>query len=359
MKPEKVFNFFNIFKNDNLSIIYQGVFSNFILGTITELVKEYLIGKQSLIKIRNKLSFLIIEAFQNTMRYGDHHYKDQADLAYELFILRNLGEVFHIATVNLIENARIGYVHNKLQEVNTLDENKLKDLYIKILTNKKLTDRGGAGLGFIEMVRKTKEKLDFDFVPVSKDASFFYFQLKIKPKDLNITPKYIPISEAKKLHKLITDENIIMIHKGDYDTETILPLLKLAEQNFNAQHLNYQKKTFLILVEILQNISKHSLKMDGKNIGITLISQKNNKYIIASGNYIENSKKHQLQAKLNQLKNMSKPELKELYINSLKNKEIKSGGLGFIEIARITQNFNFDFFKIDEEKTLFTISIEV
>ncbi len=359
MNASKIFEVYDIFEKDELAIVYQGDFSNFALGMLTQLVKEYLFEDKSLVKLRNKLSFLIIEAFQNTMRYGDHQYKDQSDLVHELFILRNIEEIFYIITANLIENSRIGYVHSKLNEVNNLDKEQLKELYVKVLTNRKLTERGGAGLGFIEMVRKTKEKIDFDFTPVSEEASFFYFQMKLKKEKTKIPKQYLPISEAKKIHQIVSDHNIIIIHKGDYDSKTILPLLKMAEQNFTSESLSYQKKTFLIFVEILQNISKHSAMIDNKHKGISFIAYKDGKYIISSGNFIENKKIKDFKDKLDYYSTLSKDQLNHIYISSLRTSSAAQGGLGLIDIFRETSKINYFFKEIDPKFSFFSITIEV
>jgi hypothetical protein len=37
----------------------------------------------------------------------------------------------------------------------------------------RLSEKGGAGLGFIDIRRKTGEKLDFHFLPITDKISFF------------------------------------------------------------------------------------------------------------------------------------------------------------------------------------------
>jgi hypothetical protein len=37
----------------------------------------------------------------------------------------------------------------------------------------RLSEKGGAGLGFIDIARKTGNKLEFHFLPIDEESSFF------------------------------------------------------------------------------------------------------------------------------------------------------------------------------------------
>ncbi|GAJ23666.1 unnamed protein product, partial [marine sediment metagenome] len=60
-----------------------------------------------------------------------------------------------------------------LEHINSLDKKGLTQLYMKQLRKGRLSDRGGAGLGFIDIKRKTGKDLKYDFLPIDKDTSFF------------------------------------------------------------------------------------------------------------------------------------------------------------------------------------------
>ena len=215
MNTKTTYSLFKQLEKDNLSLIYQGNFSNFVLGMATELIKQHSESDKGFISLRNKLSFLVVESFQNIVRYADSHRAKEVNLSHEMFMTRNVDETFNIITSNLIENKKIGLVKGKIDEINKLDKKGLKELYIKILTNNKISPEGGAGLGFIEMVRKTKEKIDFDFQKLNDELSFFYFQIKLRSKHAEIKPeqKELNITEAKQIHKIISKlkEDLIFI----------------------------------------------------------------------------------------------------------------------------------------------------
>lgn len=115
---------------------------------------------------------LIIEALQNIRLHGE---KDTANeqLAYYVFADDKENEVFAITTANLIFNKNISRVQPKIDKINSLDRAGLKEFYMETLTDGERSVKGGAGLGFITVAMKSKNKIDYDLVDVGDELSFF------------------------------------------------------------------------------------------------------------------------------------------------------------------------------------------
>ncbi len=67
----------------------------------------------------------------------------------------------------------------KLEHINTLDKEGLKGYYKELIKSSEISDKGGAGLGFVDIARKSGQKLEFDFEKVNEEYSFFSFKTKI------------------------------------------------------------------------------------------------------------------------------------------------------------------------------------
>lgn len=363
MKPEIIFDIYKELQKDSISFVYQGHFSNLVLSMATDLIRNHLEKEFNLINLRNKLSFLMIESFQNIVRYADSHRQDEVGhLTPEIFLTRNIDDTFYIITSNLIENEKIGYVKEKLFEVNNLDEEALKLLYINVLKNRQISEKGGAGLGFIEMVRKTKGKLEFDFVPVNEKVSFFYFQIILKAEDEK-NETLLDIRETKKLHKIFSDEKVLLIHKGDFSQEALKHVLIMVEDNTRTEALSNKRKIFHMLVETLQNISKHAYSNNGHKEGTLIICKDAESYTINTGNLVEKPKSKKFQKYLKDLMKLSKDELDEQYKKVLREGSMLDSvehGLGFIDITReCYNNVSFKFFNIDQNLDYFTLSLHL
>lgn len=360
MTTKTIFNFYKLLENDNISFSYRGSFSNNILTQATELFKENLEEEHA--KLKNKLSFLMIESFQNISRYSEKENAIELDDTSEFFLTRNVGDTFYIISANLIENDKIEMVREKLNRVNTLDKAELNKLYREVLTNKQISEKGGAGLGFIEMVRKTKGKLPFDFVKVDDKQSMFYMQIELKNPKVDDGLPPIKLEDAKFIQEMVALENILMMHKGDFSKEAVGPMLRMVEENMQNVSLKVHKKIFHFLVEILQNISKHAYPTNGKHQGIFQIGFADNKFHIGTGNFIAKNEVDSLREQLEMVNSKSVDELNELYRKYLREgKSTKSGsaGLGLIDLARETDDkINFEFTEINNDYSFFSLTVK-
>ena len=189
------------------------------------------------------------------------------------FLTKNWQTTYHITSGNLIEKNKIENLENQLKKVNSLNKEELKLLYREVLENQEISDKGGAGLGLIEMARKSGQELKYDFKPFNEHFSFFYNQIELKSQiEENTLNSNFDLNEAISFHQQMKDENIMVIHKGDFSQDSIFPVLKIIEENLQKEKkdIAFKKKIFHILVELLQNISHHCLKENNKKEGIFL-----------------------------------------------------------------------------------------
>jgi len=361
MKADTPHYFFQELKDDSLSFIYQGSFSDEITDMVVDLTENYL-PTGGFAKMRKKVSFLMVECFQNVIRHGDKADLSHPELSTGLFITRNLGDTFYITSANLIENVNVPYLKEKLESVNILDKEDLKSLYLDILENKELSAKGGASVGLIEIARKSGQKLEFYFEAADEKYSYFYLQIKIKsqnPTDKDFSD--VSISYILEFHHLIDLENIFLIHRGNFSHAAIKPVLRMIENNIQAQvkHHTQQKIVYHLMVEILQNISDHAYQIDSNRDGIIVMGYKNQKYAIGAGNYIENEKIENFKNTLTVLTHFSKDELNEMYKMNLKggNFLIDGIGLGMIDIVRESNGVEYQFFPVNEIYSFFSLIV--
>ena len=87
--------------------------------------------------------------------------------------------VFRITTGNFVRNDQIEELRAKLEIVNELNEDGLRELYRTKLQNECRTMKGTAGLGLIDIARKSKNKLDYEIINVTESISFFCLSVVI------------------------------------------------------------------------------------------------------------------------------------------------------------------------------------
>ena len=81
-------------------------------------------------------------------------------------------------------NENILGLKTRLDEVNSLSKDKLKEYYRSVLNNGEMSLKGGGGLGMIDIARKTGEKLEYDFLEIDNKVSFFTLIIKVTQTQL-------------------------------------------------------------------------------------------------------------------------------------------------------------------------------
>lgn len=361
---EAINSFYNKQKDDNLCFVYQGEFSDNMTDRILSMSEYNLDNLKSLSKLKKKVSFLMAESFQNIIRHGDIELSDP-DISPKtgLFLTRNIGNMFYIISANIIDNTQIPDLNTKLNSINTLSPVELKALYMDVLSNQELSSKGGAGLGLIEMARKSGQKLDYEFEPVDTNHSLFYLGIKLKGEsEEEFQAEQISIKDALDFHHQMEDNNILMSYKGDFSQSSFMPILKMVEENLeiHSEHFSTRKRVFLALLEISQNISAHSKRNNNMQEGILMIGKQNDHYTISAGNYINKSSVSKIKNQLDLLNTLNKEELRGLYQDTLKlsDEGSEGSGLGLIDIARDSSSkISYSFTPIDDDTVLFSFNI--
>jgi hypothetical protein len=268
METEIAWRFFNRLHSDRFSLAYMGGFDDELTSAIMR-TNESSIQEPQMLKKR--LSFLIAECFQNIIRHEDKpDIITRTNNKPKVFMIRNIGNKHYISSSNLVSNTKKEELALKLKSINTLSADMLKTVYMEAFENNEMSEKGGAGLGLLEMARKTGSPLEYAFEFVNYFFSIFYFQICVEAKkedenESGDSTVVLHIDETKELYNLMLSENIQIVRKGDFSQSSILPLIDLIEGNLKLQtaYSGSKKKMIYMLVELLQNLSKHAANING------------------------------------------------------------------------------------------------
>jgi len=366
MKWQDFNDFYQIIRDDDLSLFYCGDFSDDITIRLIDLSELSFSDLPESTNIRKKVSFLIAECFQNVVRHTGCDCMGNLEQTHRgFFMTRNIRGDHFIASANLMHNKDIENLQTKISDINTLGKDELKDLYMKVLTTGKMSAKGGAGLGLIDIARKSGRKLNAAFHKINEQCADFYLQVYVGREEDKEPPgtDHLKDSHAEKINELLRANNVIMAYQGDFCQESILPILTMIDKNLeiSTSEKTKVKNLYHTLVEILQNIMHHGFVKDKKTEGIFVIGSDGDSYSIDAANYVSNAKVPAFRDFLKQLVPMDLDGLRTFYKQILKEgpKSIGGGaGLGLIDIMRLSSKRpKFRFEQEDEEKTLFYFNI--
>ncbi len=118
-----------------------------------------------------KIFFISVETLQNMLIHGHKNNKGEQ---HNFFILVKNGSHLQVISSNLVSNNSIPTLEKQIETINSFDDEKaLKAYYLEHLENNTMSEKGGAGLGFITIGMKSGNKLKVDFKKINDNFSLF------------------------------------------------------------------------------------------------------------------------------------------------------------------------------------------
>ncbi len=162
-------------------LAYKGSITSDFINKSLEEVEHKLLDSKEIVKIRKKVYNVLVESLQNLYHHVDDLPEtiENIDPKFGVVVIAMDEEGFKINTGNFISSNKIKYLKDKIDKINSLSKDELKDMYKFILNHQKLSAKGGGGLGLVDIARKTNNKINYSFFPISDDYFFFDFEIYI------------------------------------------------------------------------------------------------------------------------------------------------------------------------------------
>jgi hypothetical protein len=315
---------------------------------------------------RKRLFMFVLESLQNIAKHGTR--PDQGMMP--LVTYSKAGEGYRVMTANVIAGDHVENLRKRLEQVNNLDVQGIRELYKNILMNSEFSEKGGAGLGLIEMAVKTGNRLDFDFRPAGVGLSYFILSKTVDSTGMGIhngSPQ-APLNgdSVVQIERMMAENNIYMIWSGHVSQSIGEEVLSITESRLSDEEADatLRRRVFNIMVEMLENVSKYNVgRDDEKEFGMPLVALRfeNGRYIITTANLVLNDKIDELNEKLDLINSMNTDELKGLFFSSLTNQTLETdstGNLGLISMARRSgSKLDYDFREINSRYSYFRLTV--
>lgn len=166
---------------NSLQLSYKGTVTFELVDSILHIISCRLDVIEENISIRKKVYGILMETLQNLCNHIENHNgsKDY-DFACAILTVEMENDTYSITTGNFIVNSKVQELKNWLDEINDCSAAELKQLYNKVLTNSNYSSKGGGGLGFIDIARKSSNRLNYEFAQIDARNSFFTLNIRIK-----------------------------------------------------------------------------------------------------------------------------------------------------------------------------------
>ncbi|HMG90312.1 MAG TPA: SiaB family protein kinase [Chryseolinea sp.] len=168
--------------SQNLILVYQGDFTQESTKSILSMAERNLDSSGEDSSIKRKVFNVMVEALQNIVKHSDELVDGQTRSHAAIFLIGKESNRYSIMSGNPVRKANVDKLKKTLEHINGLDKDGLKELYKEIIKNTTISEKGGAGLGFVDMARKSGGKLQFEFPEMNTDYCFFCLKVNV-PRD--------------------------------------------------------------------------------------------------------------------------------------------------------------------------------
>lgn len=311
-------------------LFYQGDFKEsptFNIINIVEKHFETLIQKTSL----KSLIYLLVESLQNIERYSAHIISSE-----DFSFVCSDGQFFYIITENTIHNDKINELKNRLDTISIKNEQELNESFVTVLRSEIGTVKG-AGLGLIDIARKSKNKLIYSFEKKTEQHSIYKlgFSIPINKEDdaskKNVLETSSFLNNIK--YNFITNKSTLY-YGGDFSNSFIKALLALLVNTKTNETNSTNSKTHHILIELIQNVQRHSLKLNNEHSKQVSLEWNDDGLQITTYNLLSDLHVKKISQKIALLNSLNKQELIEIGKRQLTD-FTKSDGIGLIDVASL------------------------
>ncbi len=173
---QEIFGRYNSTSSKKILISHFGEFSQELVNSLTNKVEEMMLDANDKKGTIKRVFSILVEGLQNIRLHGE---KDEDGNQASFLIVAQDDDEYLISLANLVLNTDLKTVDERITKINDYDDRELKELYMEVLTNGIISNKGGAGLGFITMAMKSKNKLGYTFEEINDTLSCFTMEVKI------------------------------------------------------------------------------------------------------------------------------------------------------------------------------------
>ncbi|MCW3785125.1 SiaB family protein kinase [Plebeiibacterium sediminum] len=174
------YQLYRTMKTNEISLVYEGEVTQEITKTFTSLTEKSLAKSEESNAVQRKVFNVMVECLQNISKHADSLSDEDENERRGIVMVSRGDDCYNIITGNVIKNEKVPGLRENLEQVNSLDKKGLSELYKTQMRDGRISDKGGAGLGLIDIAKKTGSELTYQFKKISDEVSFFILTSTIR-----------------------------------------------------------------------------------------------------------------------------------------------------------------------------------
>ncbi len=156
---------------------FKGTVTEQVTSGALDVVERYLEARNEVSTVRKKVFNVMVECLHNLFHHpAPRQLGRSGKLLPErssIFYVRVLDTGYEIGAGNYVDNTKLPQLRTHVADVSSCAYEQLRRMYRDVMANEERSERGGSGLGLIDIARKSGNPLSCSFHPVDELCSFF------------------------------------------------------------------------------------------------------------------------------------------------------------------------------------------
>ena len=180
---DRLFELHQMMQERSLILVYDGPFTQDITNAFLSITKQGIGSREDEKSTLRKLGFVLVECLQNVYKHSDgEDAGERIKPGSSIFVISTNDKFYILESGNRISNESIPSLESMLDHLNGLDREGKIELYKEQILTGSITEKGGAGLGLIDIAIKSAGNLEYHFRKIDDKYSFFSLRIKILRK---------------------------------------------------------------------------------------------------------------------------------------------------------------------------------
>ena len=156
---------------------FSGEITSEVITNLIEKTESIFAENPTYLPLRKVTIHVFVECIQNLFHHAlaIEEGKPKFGVCYLVYFENSI----KVITGNYILKERVQMITDRANQINSLSKDELKALYKLILNNDEFSEKGGGGLGMIDIARKTGTKMEYEFIPVNEKVLFYVLKINI------------------------------------------------------------------------------------------------------------------------------------------------------------------------------------
>lgn len=127
--------------------------------------------------IKKKIFNILVECLQNVANHSEP-VANESEIN-TILVLAQEEQDYVVITGNPVRTDQVDSLIERIESVNSIGQENVREEYMRMLDKSEYSAKGGAGLGLIDIYKRSGQALEYDVSPINKDYAILTLKVRI------------------------------------------------------------------------------------------------------------------------------------------------------------------------------------